>query len=60
MAQQFHVDQEVEVYDRKDRSWRVARIVKRGTDIMKGAYQVRFPDGSIAVFDEKHIREVSP
>ena len=61
MTQQFHAGQEVEVRV----GWRKAKIVEiipaiEGKHAADDAILIEFQDGTRAVFDEAHIRAVSP
>ena len=65
----FHEGQEVEVPAIIERDgfapglvWRKAEIVRMAPDggaIFNPVYEVQFPDGTRAVFDEEHIRAVN-
>lgn len=66
MTQQFHAGQEVKVYVyspgpiARASDWRQAKIIRQDRAPGYQGWFVRFPDGTGAVFDAAHIREVEP
>ena len=66
MTAQFHEDQEVEVWCFPDGEWEQAKIVAQyaartaATTARNPRWHVQFRDGTRAVFDAAHIREIDP